>query len=336
MFLWYTYFHVDVDDETENGKVAKQLNSQTPEAAPSKLMTLDEAVQYLGQLDDNEEVFMFDEDEVAEGTEEITEIINAIDETIDDIPENDLLGKCEQVICIFSYQFFAEAIERLPSDVNFELEGDDGGSFPGGFKSYLHWSSYRSKYLVKGVGHIFCRDGLIICDTCLKYQKYVRLAELCKSTKGIGKNQAFLDGVVTKDTRSANKAINKHCDSQFHLACVEIKKTRGNGTIKKLFVESEKRGQDLRTKRQQIMGRILSTAYYAVKMNIAYRNHGNLVNMQSKHGLEMGTMLFSEKSLKAMVAHISSEMRVRLLKKIQEEQVNIYIFINEILLLSFC
>ena len=57
-----------------------------------------------------------------------------------------------------------------------------------------------------------------------------------------------------------------------------------------------------------------------------------MVEMQRKHGLEMGTMLFSEKALKTMVSHISQEMRRRLFEKIKNDQVQLVFFFCHIVL----
>ena len=136
-----------------------------------------------------------------------------------------------------------------------------------------------------------------------------------------------MEGVISETTRGANKVIKKHCSSQLHVACVELANAKSSNSLKKLFHDSALKADELRTKRQQIMGRLLVTAYYAVKLNVSYRNHESMVGLQIKNGIDMGTLLFSEKALKAMVAHISDEMRKKLLTKIITEKVtkvNIY------------
>ena len=77
------------------------------------------------------------------------------------------------------------------------------------------------------------------------------------------------------------------------------------------------------------MAKLMKTAYYAVKMNMSYKNHENMVSLQRENGIDMGQMLFSEKAMKDMVDHIASKMRNRLLQKIKNDNMDISLMIDE-------
>ena len=124
-----------------------------------------------------------------------------------------------------------DILEQPHVEVNEGLTGDDGGSFPGGFSSYKEWANYRGKYLPEAIGHIYCRDGKIYCDTCTKYKHCAKLAEGHLSLKGTAKLQSFLDGVITQSSRYCNKVVKRHCKTQMHLACISILKSKTEGNI---------------------------------------------------------------------------------------------------------
>ena len=77
------------------------------------------------------------------------------------------------------------------------------------------------------------------------------------------------------------------------------------------------------------MARLFNTAYYSVKMNVSYKNHENIVNLQRENGLDMGKSLFSEKAVKDMVKHMSTIMKSRLLQKVKESNLDISVMVDE-------
>lgn len=54
---------------------------------------------------------------------------------------------------------------------------------------------------------------------------------------------------------------------------------------------------------------VFRTAYYLAKMNRPFTDHDNLVELQGKNGVNMGTSLHSRYSSTKIVEHIATEMQ---------------------------
>ena len=185
-----------------------------PLQAPKRKMNVDEAINYLDTMPDVDDASFHDDTDEESLNDELPQVLQEIDHVMEDMDDDELMSMLS-----------------LPDTVNDEIAGDDGGSYPGGFISYTGWDKYRAKYLPKAIGHIFCRDGKIFCDTCRKFQNFVKLTDGKNNLKGMSKSSAFIDGITTQSTRYCNKAVNRHCDSSFHTSCVTLMKSQRKGKL---------------------------------------------------------------------------------------------------------
>jgi len=105
---------------------------------------------------------------------------------------------------------------------------------------------------------------------------------------------------------------------------------------------TEKGGQDLlgnvvRAVSETVLAEtdaVFRTAYYLAKMNRPFTDHDNLIELQGKNGVSMGTSLHSRYSSTKIVEHIAKEMQKKIVNSIVSSSSKLSVLIDEATSLS--
>ena len=79
---------------------------------------------------------------------------------------------------------------------------------------------------------------------------------------------------------------------------------------------------------------VFRTAYYLAKMNRPFTDHDNLIELQGKNGVSMGTSLHSRYSSTKIVEHIAKEMQKKIVNSIVSSSSKLSVLIDEATSLS--
>lgn len=101
---------------------------------------------------------------------------------------------------------------------------------------------------------------------------------------------------------SLRNKIHRHETSRAHEIAQELTEKGGQNVL----------GNMVRTISETVLAEtdaVFRTAYYLAKMNRPFTDHDNLVELQEKNGVNMGTSLHSRYSSTKIVEHIAKEMQ---------------------------
>jgi hypothetical protein len=79
---------------------------------------------------------------------------------------------------------------------------------------------------------------------------------------------------------------------------------------------------------------VFRTAYYLAKMNRPFSDHDDLIELQEKNGVNMGTSLHSRYSSTIIVEHIAKKMQTKLVDSIVSSSGKLSVLIDEATSLS--
>ena len=122
--------------------------------------------------------------------------------------------------------------------------------------------------------------------------------------------------------KSLRKKIAKHEQSKAHNELVKILKAREENSIKISTVK----GQD---KHKEVTEKCLRTAYFVAYQNRPLSDYPDLIDLQEKNGVNLGSTLQSRFSCKEMVNCIAESMRAKICERIKAEERKIAIITDE-------
>lgn len=74
---------------------------------------------------------------------------------------------------------------------------------------------------------------------------------------------------------------------------------------------------------------VFRTAYYIAKMNRPFTDHDNLIELQEKNGVNLGTSLHSRYSCTKIVEHVAREMQTKIVNSIVSSSNKLSVLIDE-------
>uniref|UniRef100_A0A1A8ABM8 Chromosome 5 open reading frame 54 n=1 Tax=Nothobranchius furzeri TaxID=105023 RepID=A0A1A8ABM8_NOTFU len=74
---------------------------------------------------------------------------------------------------------------------------------------------------------------------------------------------------------------------------------------------------------------VFRTAYYTAKMNRPFTDHDNLIELQERNGVYLGTSLHSWYSCTKIVEHVAKEMQAKIVNSIVSSSSKLSVLIDE-------
>ena len=185
------------------------------------------------------------------------------------------------------------------------------------------WNAEQSGYFSKTYSWLLLNKGKLGCSSC-KSMKNLGVY----SDKNIHITSEWTEckvGVVGEKRvaqKSLRKKIAKHEQSKAHNELVKVLKAREENSIKTSTVK----GQD---KHKEVTEKCLRTAYFVAYQNRPLSDYPDLIDLQEKNGVNLGSTLQSRFSRKEMVNCIAESMRAKICERIKAEERKIAIITYE-------
>lgn len=123
-----------------------------------------------------------------------------------------------------------------------------------------------------------------------------------------------------KPTKKANSdAINEHPNTPSHLAVIAKLKEQQKNVLPEAMADVQALEEAKENKLYQVTANMMKTVYAEVRMNVPFMYHPYLVELLNLHGVNVGFHHFDKTGATRMMAVISMEMHLTLLKTIKEK-----------------
>ena len=210
------------------------------------------------------------------------------------------------------------------------------------YEDYEHMQqNHPDKYYVPWIRDYYSwieylkQTGNIRCGQCNKYSKSARIkpTEMGKMTKD--------EGICHDDWRSNLKAIKAHEKSSQHVHIRQWLKALNEMNIKEdeypLMIMPNAMGYDVADpenpgsmfKAYTVTARMVRTVYLETKLNIPFRAHRDMVNLQKLNGINMGYHHYSKYASNLIQDFISQEMHGRFVQHIIDSNTPVTIIVDD-------
>jgi hypothetical protein len=167
------------------------------------------------------------------------------------------------------------------------------------------WPWLQGKHLINSVHVGVC------CTTCASVSSLKTTAFV---TARVEVEATWISGVTAKSSKKLHDKITEHCRSKTHKLCEAQLELRKKETIKHALQTSADIFKAQNREKIEVTSRIFNTAYTIARKNISFRTHPALIDLQTKNGLDMGKMLFSDHSCSNVILFIADSMCKQLAK----------------------
>ncbi|XP_072564568.1 E3 SUMO-protein ligase KIAA1586-like [Paramormyrops kingsleyae] len=149
--------------------------------------------------------------------------------------------------------------------------------------------------------------------------------EVCSTTKSTGvlteKSSGSSENRETALSSLRNK-IRRHENSRAHEIAQELTQKCGQDLL----------GSMVRAVSDTVLAEtdaVFRTAYYIAKMNRPFTDHDDLIELQEKNGVNLGTSLHSRYSCTKIVEHVAREMQTKIVNSIVSSSNKLSVLIDE-------
>ena len=185
------------------------------------------------------------------------------------------------------------------------------------------WNDEQCSYFSKAYSWLFFENGKVGCALCKSIKnlgvhsdKSIHLANEwteCKVKVAGGRSVA---------QKSLRKKIAKHDRSKAHNEVVRILNAKEQNSLE----TAKLNGQE---KHKAVTERCLRTAYFIAYQNRPLSDYPDLIDLQERNGVILGTTLQSRFSCKEMISCIAQSMRTKICEEIRKEGKKIAIITDE-------
>ncbi|XP_060798265.1 E3 SUMO-protein ligase KIAA1586-like [Neoarius graeffei] len=159
----------------------------------------------------------------------------------------------------------------------------------------------------------------------------------CSEVKTLGPNTdehlhidlAFVNSVKTSSAKKLNDKINKHGKCQSHVKCLEILQKRRDAAFETANNVSASLWRKKNEERVRATAYCMRTAYMICQNDLSFKMMPQVIELQELNGVDVGSMLHSNKACQSMLMFITQKMASQLVGFITKSPAKFSILIDE-------
>ncbi|CAB3990140.1 Hypothetical predicted protein [Paramuricea clavata] len=187
------------------------------------------------------------------------------------------------------------------------------------------WSVDQYNYLITTYSWLIFENGSIGCSICRKI-KSLGVGTFTTKSSHISTEWSACsvrrDGKKAVAQKALRKKIQKHAKSQAHIAASGILDEKEEEKVETALLKSVAHSRELTE-------RCLRTAYFIGYQNRPFTDYPDILALQSRNGIELGSILHSSYTLTEMIECIATNMRKKHCSAIRDNERKIAIIIDE-------
>jgi len=166
----------------------------------------------------------------------------------------------------------------------------------------------------------------IICTTCSTVGS---LSNCMSSKERISISREWLKGITATNSKKLHDKMQEHQKSYAHGSSIAELKLRSRELIEESSKKATTVWHEQNAAKIEVTCRIFRTAYTIAWKHLSFRVHRNIVQLQEKNGLDVGSMLFSHQACGNIIKYIASAMSKKLLQYLVKNDAPFSLMIDE-------